>query len=312
MPRKFSSSFSFLYASLVLLGTALPLLVGWSHLPERVATHWARGGPPDGSASKLGAVLVLALIGLIPLLGLRSKRAVRAPAALATLTFVGLVASGTSLLIAVLNWDRGAWTAAGQPGRLGMILLLGVPVAAAAVIYAITRRFQPALPPQPGAQQALSLAAGERAYWSGSASNRWLWPLALALVILAVAVASSPASGRLGLVGPIIGLLGVAAFAKLRVILDARGVVIRYGLLGWPRQRIPLARIRSAEAFELVPLAHGGWGYRGSLRALGRAAVVVRGGDALRLELEGDKRLSITVDDAESAAKLLNAFIARR
>jgi hypothetical protein len=107
-------------------------------------------------------------------------------------------------------------------------------------------------------------------------------------------------------------LAALALFAKIQVRIDARELVIRYGYLGWPRQRISLARVSAARAFQLEPLDHGGWGYRGNLRVFGRAAVVVRAGAALGLDLEGGKRLSITVDDAETAAHWINALVSRR
>jgi hypothetical protein len=47
------------------------------------------------------------------------------------------------------------------------------------------------------------------------------------------------------------------------------------------------------------------------LAILGRAAIVVRRGQALRLELERGRELSITVDDAGTAAELINGLLAR-
>jgi hypothetical protein len=99
--------------------------------------------------------------------------------------------------------------------------------------------------------------------------------------------------------------------SKIRVTVDERALTIRYGRLGWLRQRMAIERILAATAFELDPWAHGGWGYRGSLKLLGKAAVVVRAGQALRLDLRDGKRLSITVDDAETAARLVNGFVQR-
>jgi hypothetical protein len=304
-------SLTFLYVALVLLGTSLPLLVGWSHLPEQVATHWRRGGAPDSSSSKLGIIIVLTAVGLLPLAGVKRKLgdAFVVPSALATLAFVGVLVTCTSVLITVLNWNRGSWSAAGEPGLLGLALVLGLPAAASGLAYFLARRFYPQLRRRLDEPPALALAAGERAYWSGSATNRWLWLLALALTAFTGVVSSG--AGPLALIGPVVALLAAAVLAKIRVTIDQRGVAIRYGLLGWPCQRIPLARIRSAEPFELTPLAHGGWGYRGSLKVMGRAAIVVRAGPALRLELDGERRLSITVDHADEAARLINGFVAR-
>jgi hypothetical protein len=109
----------------------------------------------------------------------------------------------------------------------------------------------------------------------------------------------------------ILAFLLLEHLSKIRVSINERALTIHYGHLGWVRQRVPLARIARASAFELEPLSHGGWGYRGSLKLRGRAAVVVRSGSALRLELRDAKQLCITVDDAETGAALLNGFVQR-
>lgn len=84
--------------------------------------------------------------------------------------------------------------------------------------------------------------------------------------------------------------------------------MVRYGPLRWPHTRIALERILSAEAVDLAPT---GWGYRGSLRLLGSAAVIIRRGSALSLRLAGGKSFVVTVDDAATGAALLNEEIAR-
>jgi hypothetical protein len=152
--------------------------------------------------------------------------------------------------------------------------------------------------------------------WSGGAVNGWM-PLVIVIVLGQAAVVSLLLGKMPGLVpyvnaAHVIILGAFTLFAKIRVQVDARQLVIRYGYLGWPRQRLALARVSAARAVELAPLDHGGWGYRGSLRFFGRAAVVVRGGDALELDVDGGKRLSITLDDAESAARRINALVSGR
>ncbi|HYO95950.1 MAG TPA: hypothetical protein VER33_15635 [Polyangiaceae bacterium] len=62
----------------------------------------------------------------------------------------------------------------------------------------------------------------------------------------------------------------------------------------------------------VAALIHGDWGNRGSAWLAGRAAIVARSGSALRLSLAPGKTLTISVDDAESAAQLINAFVLRR
>jgi hypothetical protein len=161
----------------------------------------------------------------------------------------------------------------------------------------------------------LPLAAGERAYWSGAAHNRWFLLIVVGMLIesgvFSLILAKSPAASRTVLLIHLLVLPLLELFSKIRVSVAERGLTIHYGHLGWIRQRVPLARIARASAFELEPLAHGGWGYRGSLKWRGRAAVVVRSGSALRLELRDGTQLSVTVNDAETAASLLNGFVQR-
>jgi hypothetical protein len=100
-------------------------------------------------------------------------------------------------------------------------------------------------------------------------------------------------------------------FARIEASVNAEGLKVFYGVFGWPRQRLALERMVRAESIELMPLSHGGWGYRGSLTLFGRAALVVRAGPALSLELTAGKRFVVTVDDAETASKLLNGLLER-
>ena len=81
---------------------------------------------------------------------------------------------------------------------------------------------------------------------------------------------------------------------------------VAYGWLRWPSTRIGIDAIRQATAIDVRPSAWGGWGYRGSLRLNRRAAVVVRAGEGLRLDLRGGRVFLVTVDGAVNAAGLLN------
>lgn len=152
--------------------------------------------------------------------------------------------------------------------------------------------------------------------WSGSAQNGWM-PLVMVLLLGQGAVVSLFMGDAAG-AAPYLNLVHVLVlallelFAKVSVDVDQREVRIRYGYIGWLTQRLALDRVVTASAFVLRPIEHGGWGYRGSVRFFGRAAVVVRGGPALALELADGKRLSITVDDADTAAQVINGIVSRR
>ena len=87
---------------------------------------------------------------------------------------------------------------------------------------------------------------------------------------------------------------------------DGRRFEVVYGPGGMVRQSFEAADIKGARPTTLSVLRTGGWGYRGSLRLLRRAAVVTRGGDALRLDLTRGRRFAITVDDPTAFAEALN------
>ena len=100
----------------------------------------------------------------------------------------------------------------------------------------------------------------------------------------------------------------LVALAALRfdVRIDERGVTAR-AALGWPRVRVPLEKITSADVIaEVSPLADfGGWGWR----TVGAGdGVVLRTGEAIRIGRDRRSDLTITVDDAAGAVAVLNAL----
>jgi hypothetical protein len=153
--------------------------------------------------------------------------------------------------------------------------------------------------------------------WVGTASNGGFLALAAFIVlegaVLQLILHKHPSGAILLTVVHTLLVIALELQSKIAVHVDQRALTIRYGRLGWLRQHFPMERIVSARATELDPMeAHGGWGYRGSLKLRGKAAVVVRAGSAVRLELRGGKLFDITVDGAENAASLINTFISRR
>jgi hypothetical protein len=175
---------------------------------------------------------------------------------------------------------------------------------------------EPLPPPSPEQGSAgASTPSGPRGErWTGSAHNPWIG-LTLVLVIghgAAMNLLLHTAAVAYLNVAHLLLLVVLELFSRLRLRVDASGLGIRYGHLGWLRQRIALERIQAARGVRLEPMEHGGFGYRGSLRFSRRAAVVVRAGWGLELVLDGGKRLAISVDDAERGAELINRFLAQR
>jgi hypothetical protein len=302
----------------------VPFALWWRRFPDPMASHWGLVGGPNGSTSK-GALAVI-LIGPAVLLGL-------ATAAMSLVTPAGqpgrrrprvALSAGLAALLAWASWsvalanrDARHWQAAGRIGFIGVVGGLAV---GAAVAATVTRLLRPAAgmngpgmpPPSPPAGGSVGLQPGERVSWTGYARAPLWLPLSLAglaALIVVVAIAGRSPEALIG-----VAALAVAAVATswIRVSVDWRGLRIRYGPLPWPVTKIPLDSIRQADRIDLNPREWGGWGYRGSRKLLGRAAVVLRGGDAIRLALADSSVFAVTVDDAGTGVALLNELRGRQ
>ncbi|CAL9655175.1 hypothetical protein SUDANB105_06770 [Streptomyces sp. enrichment culture] len=153
--------------------------------------------------------------------------------------------------------------------------------------------------------------------WTGRATNRFQWLLALfgaACMALGIGLAIDSAwtGGIVPLVMSVVGciaagllvLFGTLAFVHVALRVDAECLEIRCGHIGVPRRRIPLSQVAGADFAPLVTPRHwGGWGYR--WRPEKGTAVVVRRGEGLVLRLWDGHTLTITVDDAESAVRVI-------
>ncbi|MEU6575239.1 hypothetical protein [Streptomyces sp. NPDC046805] len=153
--------------------------------------------------------------------------------------------------------------------------------------------------------------------WTGRATNRIQWLLALvgaACMALGIelAVESAWTSGIAPLAMAVVGciaaglmvLFGTLAFVHVDLKLDKDCLEVRCGHIGVPRRRIPLTHVAGAEFAPLVtPRQWGGWGYR--WRPEKGTAVVVRRGEGVVLRLWDGHTFTITVDNAESAVRVI-------
>lgn len=297
-------------AAAMLISVGLPLLCG-SHLPEPVATHWSLRGAANGSMPRIGALALLGATTALPiaLSWPRSGRPTTRPATLlGCIGFTSAVMAAVGVTIVVTNWGRAHWTQAHLAPGWGLAVLL-VPSLFGLLLFKLAQRAFPELRTSSTGARALELNEGERVFWSGSAENRWLLLMTLVAAGIAAVLLARGSLGASALHLLIAGTLEL--FSRVRVTVNGRFVTIRYGHLGWLRQRIRVSRIVHATSLDLVPMAHGGWGYRGSLTLFRRAAVVVRRGVALSLTLAENRQLSVTVDDANTAAELLSGLVQR-
>ncbi|MGI9601322.1 MAG: hypothetical protein ACR2QE_05535 [Acidimicrobiales bacterium] len=144
------------------------------------------------------------------------------------------------------------------------------------------------------------------AFWTVRMTSRWMVGFSIANMVAAVvmAVAWNLVVGLAFLAAS--GVVGM--FSTALVQIDPEGLSVRFGL-GWPHPRVRPERIEQASVVEVVPLRHGGWGYRGSLRLFDEAAVIIRGGEGIRLDLVDGKRFLVTVDDAATGVAFLNSVL---
>lgn len=163
---------------------------------------------------------------------------------------------------------------------------------------------------------ASSGAGADRTVWSGHATNRLQWLLAAAgaaCLALGIRLAvAAPTSALVPLVMSVVGclaagllvLFGTLAFVHVAVRIDQDAVRVRCGHVGLPRRTIPFDEITGVDFLARVTPCHwGGWGYR--WRPEKGTAVVVRRGEGILLRLRDGRTLTITVDGAESAVRVI-------
>lgn len=305
--------------------TALPLALAWDRLPEPIAVRWGLDGTPNGPMPKLVLIAVCwAILGLFAWLASRRVPAGQesrsaAGGSLGLMAFGAMTMPAIAVLCVILNLDRPNWTQA-EPLTATRLALLFMP-AALALLGVFAARVASG-PGRSDDEPRSSTVAGavERAtasntlqmrgqtsnVWVGQAVNRWALAAMAALGATALYLALQ---GQLVLaLLQLVAVVVLELLSSIRVTVDAQEVTIRYGRLGWVRQRISMARVGAASVTQVGALSPYGWGYRGSLRLLRRAAVVVRSGAGLRLDLKDDRWFIVTVDDAESASSLINRF----
>jgi hypothetical protein len=305
-----------LIATAVLPGAVLAVAgvlanLWWDRLPDPLATHWNSG--PNGSSPLglfVGVCLALGAFATV-LLAATAVVALRRGRPMPRLSVgvgAGFAALPPAVLLAVLvpNLDVPDWHAA-RSGTVVVLLLLGA--AALGVLAAYTGGFPaPVREGGPG-RPSVGLQPGQRAFWSGRAANpAMLWALALIPAAIALLPAGVPWPTVLwiGFVGAVV----TALTYRLRAKVDATGVTIRFGLLGFPWRHLELSTIREATARELETFGDGGLGLRFN-PVTGTTAYKVRGGPALELTLESGRTVLVSVDDPETGAGLVNDLIAQ-
>ncbi|WP_261164593.1 DUF1648 domain-containing protein [Microbacterium sp. Marseille-Q6965] len=302
-------------------------------LPDPAASHWGFSGVPDGFTSPWLLPLVTAgtgigvtlLVGLSPYLADAAPQDRRgrpmsyrlfAAVVWAETGFVGTLALATFLPQVGLDDARDALLP-------GWWALVGLGLAAVLALIAWKTVVEPPLVAQASETPApIMLRGEEHAVWlktvSMSRAGLGLVGVLLAVTLLttgatlyAQLAAGAPVSGGLLLSVGVLILVALLVLTNtvFRVRIDDAGLDVR-SPIGWPRVRIRRDRIRSATVVHVNPMGeYGGWGWRFSINA--GWGVILRTGEAIRILRTDGRAFTVTVDDAETGAALLNGLIAR-
>ncbi len=315
-PHRLATTLTALVLPLAVAGTAVAVGASWApRLPDPVATHWGPSGAPDGFGTLTEMLLLPALV--VPLLAVgmwalgfyAGRDTSTRRLAAASSTFLAVMMSG--LTIGSLAGQLDLRDAAAGPGigtTLGISVTAGV--LAAVVVALLTPRTapQPATAlPDPGAPRT-DLAPTERAAWTRTVTSPTGSAIGAAATLTTAVLALALRTPAM-LVVPVLLALLLAATLVLRVSVDGRGLVAR-SPVGWPSMRVPLDEVVAARVGTVDPLREfGGWGYR--VGKGGRVGFVLRRGEAVEVERTGGRVNVVTVDDAATAAALLNTLAER-
>jgi Protein of unknown function (DUF1648) len=308
-----------LIAPLVL--AAVIIVVGFSvaaHLPGRIPVHWDLSGQVNGYGSpyELPIAFVAVCVPLIALFGgivvLWSHRG--------PLTILAKILAVTSLWVTLLVGATfvGALispSAASHPAVLLVATVVIATAVAAAGWFVLPRGARGVAGSVRPVVAPLALTDGERASWirTASASPAVFWTLvALGVLLTGVALFVTIAtSGRYWAICflPLVLILASLSTFAWTVRVDARGLLVR-AALGIPVFRIPLDQISSANVIDIRAASeYGGWGLRIAMNQ--RIGIIMRSGEALEVHRTKGLSLVVTVDDASTAAGLLNGLIKR-
>lgn len=285
--------------ALVMFGVFVPIVAFWSRYPDPIAVHWGFSGPPNGEMSLLLYTVLLAaglFLAWAALIAGSREMMPSAPLTAVTYSIIGLLAAVNAQIV-IANLDATSWEAADEMSPPMFIAVLAVAVAAGAAGWFVAGGSHGVPVDVP-----LAAASARTETWSASASNGWVALGAVLPVMLVL------------FLDPVWMILMVAisivmvAFSSVRVAANEQGVTVDIGPFGWPRTHISIDVITGAAAFDIRPMAYGGWGYR--VRS-GVRAVVIRSGPAIRIERSDGPDTMVTVDDASVGAATIGT-LARR
>ncbi|MCF3145208.1 DUF1648 domain-containing protein [Streptomyces platensis] len=282
-------------------------------LPDPLATHFRFGGQADGFTSVQGflteSLALFLLLGAV--VGFFIQVRPDAPEVPWVIAGGYALAGSTGYVFCVTllsNADAADVSAVRVP-QWEVFLSLAVALCAGA-LGRLLAGAAPAAPRRPrGAVSRLDLPAAATAGWSRTIGSP---PLAvLGGLLLVGGLLIGLFADWIASAGLLFGAAVSLPMASVRVTVDRRGLTLAPALLSsrCRFRRVPLDRIEEAGSRRIACFAEfGGWGYR--IRA-GRSGFVLRSGEGIVVRLTNGREFVVTVDDAATAAALLNTYTDR-
>ncbi|MFE1773105.1 DUF1648 domain-containing protein [Streptomyces sp. NPDC059008] len=285
-----------------------------TRLPDPLATHFDAAGRADGFSAThgflTGPLLALLALGVVfTLLGEVPKLATAAPWVIAT-GYAVAAGIGYALCLTLLG-NAGAADASAVRLPLWQVLLT-IPVALlAGVLGRLLAGAAPRPPRRPaGDAPRLDLPAGTTAGWSRTISSPPL--MALGGLVLCGGLATGVLGSWFSCLILVLSGTVCLAVTSVRVTVDRRGLTLAPALpqaFGIRFRRIGPDRVAEATSRRVDCFGEfGGWGYRVRGRGSG---LVLRSGEGIAVRLTSGREFVVTVDDAATAAALLNTYADR-
>ncbi|MGP6170991.1 DUF1648 domain-containing protein [Microbacterium sp. A204] len=305
----------------VIVATWLP------ELPDPIAIHWGSEGVDGYGPKWMAIVLPLGvgggLVAFMTLIGVSGHRMPQSSTKSqvqpwgSTSRFLGGMNLGLALLFAFISLvmtgvQRGITDAAQAPDIAGAVwIAFGLLVVGAAVGWFLQPRSPEPTGDAGAAGEDIELGETERAAWFGTAAmaRPGIITLIVAVLLLIITTAwvfgADPGTGWIMATVTLLVVLLVVVTLVFRVRVNAEGLRVR-SIAGWPRWNIPAADISDVRVVSVNPMGEfGGWGLR--IAVDGRMGIVLRTGEGLQVTRHSGRRFVITIDDAATAASVLNS-----
>lgn len=287
-------------------------------LPDPVATHFGTS-EADGFTSLPWVIVQPLIVGAVCAAVGAALLMTAVPRPLAqwvTGGIAGLAAGIVVLVLTMVGRQRGLVDAASatfSPWAIVPAIVAGV-VVGALLARLVPQWVEPNPPSADGERPVAQLRDGERFVWTRRASSTLSTAALIAVSAVPLCVIGWVTEMRLLFVVAAILVLIGAAMWSVRVTVNRQEVTIRSGF-GWPRITVAMDEIDHAEVVEVNALRdYGGYGYRVGVTGprKGTKGFVLRSGSALLLIKRDGAGVVVVVDDAATAAGLVNAVCVAR